>query len=76
MTTTTTTRSEWADDMERIEARIEPFLLLTPSGERYIDLPNTPGPLVMAHESLTHIGLQNGWLTLDDNGNATLSQEA
>lgn len=75
-TTATMTRSEWVDDMARIEARVEPFLRLTPSGERYIDLPNTPGPLIKAHDALVQIGLEHGWLTIDANGRPTQTEEA
>lgn len=56
------TRSEWREDLDRIEARLEPFLIPNPAGEVYIDPATTPGPLAKAYDALVQIGLEHGWM--------------
>ncbi len=56
------TRSSWREDMDRIEARLEPLLITTPTGETYIDPATTPGPLAKAYDALVQIGLEHGWM--------------
>lgn len=59
-------RSDWRDQLDRMEARLEPFLQTTPHGEKYIDTDNTPGPLLSAYNALVTVGLEHGWMTLEE----------
>lgn len=62
------TRSEWADEMTRLEVKLEPFIRTNAQGERYIPPHPTLTPLTDSYGKLISFGLEHGWVEFEKEG--------
>jgi hypothetical protein len=56
------TRSEWQDEKEALEEKLEPYTLENEAGERYISPHPAVARLARAYDRLFRYGLERGWL--------------